>query len=141
MQLSPGEAEQAITAWRAANPQIVAFWDALHETMKEVVGASLGIKRKGHGLVISRAADDTLRIQLPSGRSLLYHQPRLDTDNGWSFNLTYQQVVHQDWVSKQSWRGLVTENVVQAIAADLMAEAMLRMDWPASRSSARCTTS
>jgi DNA polymerase len=130
VQLTELEAEQAIYAWREANPEIVAFWDALHETMRGVVEMPVGCEREVQGLLIARTDDDTLRIKLPSGRSLIYHQPRINPDEeySWLFNITYQQAGPGDWQRKKSWRGLATENVVQAIAYDLMADAMLRMD-------------
>jgi DNA polymerase len=130
VQLSPAQAEAAINAWRVANPAIVRFWDALLDTVRAVAGEAAGFKRKIYGLTVARCADDTLRIQLPSGRALIYHEPRIESDeDGWTFDaLVYQLPLGRDWVQRTAWRGLITENVVQAIAYDVMAEAMLRMD-------------
>ena len=135
VRLTELEAGYAIAAWRAANPAIVAFWNALHETMRDAADGPVGDEYAapvayGSSLIVQRGEGDTLRIRLPSGRSLIYHQPRMvpDEEYEWRFNLTYQQAGPGDWLAKQSWRGLVTENVVQAIAYDLMADRMLRMD-------------
>jgi hypothetical protein len=46
----------------------------------------------------------------------------------WRFNLIYQQGSPGDWWEQTAWRGLIAENVVQAIAYDLIAVKMLRMD-------------
>jgi DNA polymerase len=128
--LSPEQSEAAITAWRAANPDIVRFWNELLDTVRAVVGEHVGFKLKTHGLTVARCGDDTLRIHLPSGRALIYHQPRFEqTEDDWGFGaVVYQQPLGRDWVRKTAWRGLITENVVQAIAYDVMADAILRID-------------
>jgi DNA polymerase len=130
VQLSPARAEAAITAWRVANPEIVRLWNTLLDTVRAVAGERVGFKLKTYGLTVARCIDDALRIYLPSGRTLIYHQPRIeDSEEGWSFGaVVYQQPLGRDWVEKTAWRGLVTENVAQAIAYDVMADAMLRMD-------------
>jgi DNA polymerase len=102
----------------------------LLDTLRAVVGERVGFKLETRGLTMARCADDTLRIQLPSGRALIYHQPRIEqTEDDWGFGaVVYQQPLGRDWVRKTAWRGLITENVVQAIAYDVMADAILRMD-------------
>jgi DNA polymerase len=128
--LSAAEAEAAITDWRAANPEIVRFWNTLLDTVRAVAGERVGFSQQTYRLTVSHDADDTLRIRLPSGRALIYHQPRIEPgEDDWSFGaVVYQQPLGRDWVEKTAWRGLITENIVQAVAYDVMADAMLRMD-------------
>jgi DNA polymerase len=130
VQLSQARAEAAITAWRTANPEIVRLWNTLLDTVRAVAGECVGFKLKTYGLTVARCTDDTLRIYLPNGRALIYHQPQIeDSEDGWSFGaVVFQQPLGRDWAQKTAWRGLITENVVQAIAYDVMADAMLRMD-------------
>jgi DNA polymerase bacteriophage-type len=134
--LTEDQAERAIAGWREANQDIVDFWNALYRTVRDVVESPAGTSIPvGNAfprsrLIASFETDDTLRIALPSGRSLIYHQPRIvqDDEVEWRFNLIYQQAGPGDWREKTAWRGLITENVVQALAYDLMADKMLRMD-------------
>jgi DNA polymerase len=128
--LSEEEAERAIAAWRNANGAITRFWYALQGAMVDVVEAPLGAKRRGRRLSVFRHRDDTLRIRLPSGRELIYHQPRMEPNPDYNdrLELVYQQVEQGDWLLKHSWHGNSCENVVQAVAYDLLADAMLRMD-------------
>jgi DNA polymerase len=134
--LTEYDAQRYIEEWRADNAQIVDFWHALYRTVRDVVEGPAGTSRplgNAHpqsAIVISHEFDDTLRIRLPSGRSLIYHQPRIVQSEmyDWAFDLVYQQAGPGDWIEKRSWYGLLTENVVQAIAYDLMIDAMLRMD-------------
>jgi DNA polymerase len=48
-------------------------------------------------------------------------------DHNDRLELAYQQVEKGDWRLKRSWHGNSCENVVQAVAYDLLADAMLRM--------------
>jgi DNA polymerase len=134
--LTEAGAASAIAGWRAANQGIVDFWDGLYRTVREVAGGPVGMRLAVDNafpknlLIVSRGDDDTLRIKLPSGRSLIYHRPRF-VPNGefeWCDDLIYQQAAPGDWREKTAWRGLLVENVVQAIAYDVMIEKMLRMD-------------
>jgi DNA polymerase len=124
------EAERAIFDWRAANPAITRFWHALHDEMLAVVEGPLDGGSRGYRLDIHRKDDDTLRIRLPSGRDLIFHEPRLEpnTDYDDRLELSYWQVLGADWQRVRSWHGRATENVVQGVAYDLLADAMLRLD-------------
>jgi DNA polymerase len=128
--LSAAEADRAIIAWRNANAAITRFWYALQDALVEVVEMPLGRECRGHRLSVFRKVDDTLRIRLPSGRELIYHQPRMmpNPDHNDRLELAYQQVEKSDWRLKRSWHGNSCENVVQGVAYDLLADAMLRMD-------------
>jgi DNA polymerase len=133
--LTASEAQRYIEEWRDDNEAIKAFWHRLYDTVRDVVESPVGTSRVlGNAypqdlIVISHERDDTLRIKLPSGRSLIYHQPRIvqNDEYEWRYDLVYQQAGPGDWINKRSWYGLLTENLVQAIAYDLMADAMLRM--------------
>jgi len=66
-----------------------------------------------------------LQMRLPSGRGLYYHRPRLDQATG---SLVYWgSEVGGRWVEQRTWGGKLAENATQAVARDIMAEAMLRV--------------
>jgi DNA polymerase len=77
-----------------------------------------------------------LVIELPSGRRLLYAAPQLkseeikDPEGGkpWhSTYLTYSTARGRGWHRERAWSGLFVENIVQAIANDVLRAAMLRV--------------
>lgn len=70
-------------SWRAAHPEIVAFWAALEGSARYAVsrpGEAVDCRR----LKIQRDGA-WLRIRLPSGRALCYPSPRLDGDGSLSY--------------------------------------------------------
>lgn len=77
-----------------------------------------------------------LIIELPSGRRLLYAAPRIqseevkDPEGGvpWTSRyITYSTARGRGWHRERAWSGLFVENIVQAIAADVLRAAMLRV--------------
>jgi hypothetical protein len=77
-----------------------------------------------------------LTIQLPSGRRLLYASPILKQEEiedplsgrSWTARyITYLTVRGRSWRRERAWAGLFVENIVQAIANDVLRAAMLRV--------------
>jgi DNA polymerase len=66
---------------------------------------------------------------LPSGRVLFFPKPHIDgSREGWLPQLAYKSYGMGKSFSKALYGGLIVENIVQAIARDLMCHAMLAMD-------------
>ena len=86
-------------------------------------------------LLFSREADpenglDFLTVTLPSGRKLFYACPHL-TKNRWGWDsLGYHGVSQssRQWAAQETYGGKLTENIVQAIARDCLAEAVERLE-------------
>lgn len=78
--------------------------------------------------------DNVLYCKLPSGRKLAYNAPEVTiTDKPWGgegYSLSYMGTdpKTKQWVRQASYGGMLVENITQAIARDLMAEAMLRLE-------------
>lgn len=77
---------------------------------------------------------DILECMLPSGRSLYYWNPRVDTvpsrfrEGELDLKLSYNAWKEGRWQRVHTYGGKLAENVIQAIARDLMALAMLRLE-------------
>jgi DNA polymerase len=80
-----------------------------------------------------------LIIELPSGRRLLYSNPKIeqttDTDPETGKvqvreSISYMTARGKQWRRERAWSGLFIENIVQAIANDVMRAALLAVhDW------------
>lgn len=126
MGLKEDELPDIISSWRDANPEIVKFWYAVEkaaiETVKDHTDRTVG--RIGF-----RFSANTLWIVLPSGRRLAYIKPKLQPNRFGRMALTFEGLgANNKWVRGETYSGKLTENITQATARDLLAEAMRRME-------------
>jgi DNA polymerase bacteriophage-type len=124
-------AEKATNDWRAANPDIVRFWYALRDAVDAVVDQPPGgppVPVGTIGLSVRRTAG-AVRVRLPSGRDLIYRAPyyEIDEEHDDRLVLVAMQPKGDALVPTKLWHGLLTENVVQAVARDILSEAMLTL--------------
>jgi DNA polymerase bacteriophage-type len=117
-------ADEIKVKWRKAHPKIVRFWYALE------AAATSAVRHKGHdfeaGPVTFRVVGDFLFAKLPSGRRLAYYKPRITGDK-LEFWGTDSKLGGR-WAQLSTYGGKLCENVTQAVARDLLAEAMLRLE-------------
>ncbi len=132
MGLNESEMQGLVNSWRHSNPRIVALWKSLNSYAMWAVrnkGESIKLKSAKGGLVFHY--DGTaLTIQLPSGRKLFYWEPTFGINRFDSTTLKYKGVngVTRKWEDIETYGGKLAENITQAIARDLLADAMLRLD-------------
>jgi DNA polymerase len=132
--ISEAEAELIIGTYRAANPAIVALWYGLERAALQAVAQPGLLVTAAAGRVRFRVRGGFLWLQLPSGRLLTYSKPRIEErETPWGDMrpvVTFLGVdrYSRKWERQQGYGGRWTENVVQAIARDLLAEAMLRLE-------------
>lgn len=116
-----------VTQWRTANPNIVQLWGELDEAFRRggPVGEHLSVEKDGH---------DRL-IRLPSGRAITYHRvgqkwvtktwPSGDTSR-------VRQIIFADPANPgrrvDTYGGRLTENVTQAVARDILTQALIDLD-------------
>ena len=126
-------AERIVTAYRAKFWRVVEMWTAQEET---AIRATMAKKFKeiecGH--VAWLRGDGYLYCELPSGRRLAYPQPEIrERETPWGkpkLSLTYCGVnpLSRKWQRQTTYGGMIVENIIQGMARDLMAEAMLRCE-------------
>ena len=126
MGLKEDELPDIISSWRDANPEIVKFWYAVEkaaiETVKDHTDRTVG--RIGF-----QFSANTLWIVLPSGRRLAYIKPKLQPNRFGRMALTFEGLgANNKWTRGETYSGKLTENITQATARDLLAEAMRRME-------------
>lgn len=125
MGMQEEELKPLVDAWRAANPKIVDFWWEVDEAIKECVRTK---ERTGVRNIGFRYQSGMLLIDLPSGRSLVYIKPRIEENDFGGESITYMGVgANKKWERIESYGPKFVENIVQAIARDLLMESMQRM--------------
>jgi DNA polymerase len=124
-------AELIKLAWRDANPMIVQYWYDLENAAINAVENPGKQFKVGH--ITYAVSGSFLWCRLPSGRALCYPYPRIkqvEVPWGEKKAVVYKCVdgYTRKWGDKSFYGGLGCENITQAVARDLMAEAMLRVD-------------
>lgn len=129
MGLSDPEMETIVKRWRLANPAIVALWADMESCAMHAIQFKKKVVSIHKGLIFD-CDDMALTIELPSGRKLFYQSPSF-TENQWgrkSIRYKGMDQTTKQWTYVDTYGGKLTENIIQAIARDLLADSMLRVD-------------
>ena len=120
------ELKGLVQSWRNANPHIVNYWYEIDGAVKAAVKER---KITTVGMVTVYYQSGMLKITLPSGRVLSYVRPRMTTNRFGSESVSYEGVgTNRKWTRIESYGAKFCENIVQAMARDVLAEAMLRLE-------------
>ena len=126
MGIDESELQPLVDAWRRANTKIVRFWYAVDSAVKECIKERHDTKT--HGISFSLQSG-ILFITLPSGRRLAYVKPRIGENRFGGESVTYEGISGaKKWERLESYGAKFVENIVQATARDILAEAMLRLN-------------
>lgn len=126
MGLSEDEMLTIVQHWRRASPTIPRFWSATERAARSALahpGKTFTVQPCG---VKYRRDADALRCKLPSGRILSYWHADLGQD-GHLYYMGQNQTTRK-WERTETWGGKLVENIVQAVARDCLAVALLRLD-------------
>ena len=123
IELTDEEAETSVKVWRQTYSKVVQFWYDIEEAAKETL-------RTGHphsvGPFLVDLKGPFMRIRLPSGRHLHYFKAHLrKVPAPWNpdeliENIAYYGLKEQAWCLQLTHGGKLTENIVQALARDLL---------------------
>lgn len=126
MGLSEEELPDLIDDWRNSNPKIVQFW---WDIEKAAIESIKDHKDRQVGRIGVSFSNNTLWLQLPSGRRLAYIKPKLQPNRFGRLSITYEGLGQNNkWRRIETYSGKLVENITQATARDLLAEAMWRIE-------------
>lgn len=122
MGVAEEELQGLVTAWRQANPNITRLW---WDIDKAAIKAVKEKTTERVGKIIIQYESGIMFITLPSGRRLSYIKPRIEPNKFERDAVTYEGVgATKKWERIETYGPKLVENIVQAIARDLLAEAM-----------------
>ena len=131
------QARRVVNGWRRANPWAVDQWSALERAY------TIAMRQPGHEFTAGRVTyfydRQHLWYALPSGRVLCYPHARFDRDG-----ISYAKAAWKpaqdakEWPRARLWHGLACENIVQAVANDLLRDALRRLDAAGQRVILHC---
>jgi len=127
MGLKEEELPKIVASWREANPKIVRLWGDVEKAAVEAIDENK-VVRLQYGLKFY-CEGGVFFIKLPSGRSLAYVRPKIEMDSRFNKKMITYEGVEQgkQWGRLSTYGGKLTENIIQAIARDCLAESMLNL--------------
>lgn len=127
MGLPEEELPDIVRRWRGSNQRIVAFWHAVERyALDTVKNGTVGYMPCG--IAFDRDVD-YLSIVLPSGRRLYYYKPEIRINDRGRDAVHFQGVNQKTkkWETISTYGGKLTENIVQAVARDLLANSLMNL--------------
>jgi DNA polymerase bacteriophage-type len=120
------ELPRLVAMWRQANKKIVSYWSTVEDAA--INAMTDGPTSINHGIRFIKEKG-ILFIELPSKRRLSYLRPQLRPNKFGGLSLFYEGMdqTTKQWGLQQTYGGKLVENIVQAIARDVLADAMLRL--------------
>lgn len=141
------QAREAKNIWRAANSKIVKLWNALQEAFWSVIEKPGTTVEVGTFLKVASSKNcDRVLLILPSGRAIYYWRPSvrevdreiktLNEDGKIITTIAHLKEIRFWTPGKRgmepdaTYGGKLTENATQAVARDLLRDALLRFEMP-----------
>ena len=119
------ELKPLVDAWRLANPNVVKLWHSVENAAMECIKGKCSTQT--HGITFTWKSG-MMFITLPSGRNLTYIKPYIGGNRFGGESITYEGIDgNKKWSRLESFGGKLCENIVQAIARDILVYAMQSM--------------
>lgn len=124
-------AERVVTTYRTKYRSVAVLWQLQEMAAKQAVETNKLVRC---GKVLWGVHDGFLFCRLPSGRCLAYYDPKIQpVKTSWGEEkpaLTFMAVnpKTKQWERDSTYGGKIVENITQAVARDIIAEAMLRSE-------------
>jgi DNA polymerase len=125
--MAESDSRRIVDAWRRANAWAVRYWGKLEDAYTRA------LRNPGREFSAGRVTylydKQHLWYALPSGRILCYPFAKFDGDE-----ITYVKAAWKpaadatEWPRARLWRGLACENITQAVANDLLRNALRQLD-------------
>ena len=128
VELPEEEIKGIVRQWRLAHPMTKNLWSELERSAKDAVlhpGEVVGLECRG---IAFRCDGWLLQMRIPSGRTLCYRHPEIAiVEKSWG---PKEAILHLDntGTKKELYGGPLTENLTQAVARDLLANAIFNVE-------------
>ena len=126
IELSEDDSKTIVDQWRRAHPMTKKLWYKLEKCAKDAV-QNIGTVAGYHGIAF-RYDSQLLQMRIPSGRTLCYRAPEIAVVEKSRGPTEVVQHIDNEGKVKELYGGLLTENLTQAVARDLLANAIFNVE-------------
>lgn len=134
LKISDKQADEIKEAWRKAHPNIVRYWHRMEDAAMKAIrhpGETFSVGPLGRQVKYKKSGS-FLFCLLPSNRAICYPYPKIEQfETPWKEmrdGVSYMLEEGVTWKREKAWYGVLVENVVQAVARDLLVEALFRFE-------------
>lgn len=120
------EKRSIVKLWRVESPNICRLWFMMEDSAVLAIKTGRYVPVGDTGIGFSADAN-YLFMHLPSGRKLFYYQPKLIEGKYGNVNIEFTGVKNGSAIRDRTYGGKLTENAVQAISRDLIANAIVNV--------------
>jgi DNA polymerase len=130
--LSDDEAATYVNAYRTRYPLVPALWYRGRDAAVLAVqnpGREFTYKRNTFRCIRDRNSNSWLQLTLPSGRALYYNEPKL-AEGAYGPELSAMGInpYSHKWQRLRIIPGRITENIIQALARDILVNGKIKCD-------------
>jgi len=133
IELPEDRAKEIVKLYRETYPEVPTFWRACEDAFTKAINEKSSVPV---GRITFGATAEWGWIVLPSGRAIWMREPRINrVADRWREGKTRLEISYmgidsktKQWVRRSTYGGSLVESICQAIAADLLQEAMHRME-------------
>jgi len=122
--ISEPDAKRIVDLYRSTYFNVKNYWYDMERCMFqafEVPGHVANLRNVNWIYIKER---DAMFCKIPSGRILTYLSPKLEENRFGNMGMTFMTEVKSQWVRRDTYGGLLVENITQATARDIMAYRM-----------------
>ena len=129
IEISDAAASFYVDSYRNTFPEVPKFWRGVERAFTEAVNTGRDVTYGNLRIFTNR---QFTFIELPNGRCLSYPLVEIEEnvdDSGWTTtDIKYYRDTQGSWGAHKLWGGILTENIVQAMARDILVDGMLAVD-------------
>ena len=124
VEMTEAEAQAAVAAYRDGYPEVVQFWRLLDAAARRAI-ENPGRRSTRPVAFASRSRVTSCCCALPSERKLAYYKPEINPDGRYGPEITYMgRDYGNTWDRIGTHPGKICENIIQAVARDLLVEGL-----------------
>jgi DNA polymerase len=123
-------AVDGIQAYRETFAEIPNLWYGMQDAAIYAVRHPGRVSTSGCGRIQFQVWKGWLQMELPSGRRISYREPLVERDPKFDRDgVTYMGVdgLTKQWMRQRTYGGRLTENAVQGLCRDLIADGLIRL--------------